>query len=288
MRPPSASDLLAAWERGLTQRPFEQALALLAAACPEETPAELAELSVGQRDARLLRLRAWVFGERLSSVSRCPQCAETLEFEFAVSDILVESEPPSSLSIEVDGYAAEFRLPNSADLAALAESSGEMSARLLERCILSLTQTGVEPVEPPHPYPLPEFREGEHTPTIFSPPLNSGKVARSAGGGRGYTQTVSSIPISALPAQVAAAIADCMGQADPQTDVQLDLTCPACGHDWRAPFDIVSYLWSEINAWAGRLLGEVHTLAFTYGWDEADILAMSSARRRRYLEMIQA
>ena len=240
MRSPSASNLLAAWERGLTQRPFEQALALLAAACPEETSVELAELSIGQRDARLLRLRTATFGERLTSVARCPQCAETLEFEFDVSDILVESEPPSSLSIEVDGYTAEFRLPNSADLAAIAGANGHTSSHLLERCILSLTHAGI----PVH--------------------------------------------VAALPETVIAAISDCMAQADPQNDVQIDLSCPACGQNWRAPFDIVSYLWSEVNAWAGRLLGEIHTLAFTYGWAEADILAMSSTRRRRYLAMIQA
>jgi hypothetical protein len=92
--------------------------------------------------------------------------------------------------------------------------------------------------------------------------------------------------VSALPEHVVASISDCMAQADPQTDVQLDLTCPACGSSWRAPFDIVSYFWSEVNAWAERLLREVHTLAATYGWFEADILAMSPARRRRYLEMI--
>jgi hypothetical protein len=231
---------LAAWERGLSQRPFEQALTLLSAACPDETTSELAVLSIGQRDVRLLRLRAWVFGERLSSISRCPQCAETLEFEFNVSDILVEDEPPATLSLEVDGYSVEFRLPNSADLTAIAEANGQASARLLERCILSLSRAGIP------------------------------------------------IAVSALPAAVMNAITDCMAQADPQTDVQLDLTCPACGQNWHAPFDIVSYFWSEVNVWAGRLLSEVHTLAFTYGWDEADILAMSSTRRKRYLEMIQA
>jgi hypothetical protein len=77
-----------------------------------------------------------------------------------------------------------------------------------------------------------------------------------------------------------------MGQADPLADLTLLATCPACGHNWRILFDIVSYFWDEIQAWGGRLMREVHTLASAYGWRETDILAMSAWRRQRYLEMI--
>jgi hypothetical protein len=49
---------------------------------------------------------------------------------------------------------------------------------------------------------------------------------------------------------------------------------------------VVAYFWSEINAWAYRLLGEVHSLASAYGWREEDILAMSPWRRHVYLEMV--
>lgn len=77
-----------------------------------------------------------------------------------------------------------------------------------------------------------------------------------------------------------------MAEAEPQADVQLALACPACGHRWLATFDVVSYFWSEVNAWAYRVLGEVHTLAFAYCWREEDILAMSPWRRRVYLEMV--
>ena len=38
------------------------------------------------------------------------------------------------------------------------------------------------------------------------------------------------------------------------------MACPACGHGWQARFDVVSFLWSEIDAWAGRMLRDVHTL----------------------------
>ncbi|MEI2579948.1 T4 family baseplate hub assembly chaperone [Scytonema sp. PRP1] len=93
-------------------------------------------------------------------------------------------------------------------------------------------------------------------------------------------------PVSELPAEVMEAVVAQMAEADPQADVQLALCCPACKHKWQAIFDIVSFVWSEINAWAYRILREVHTLALAYGWREADILAMSPQRRQFYLEMV--
>ncbi|MDO9164093.1 MAG: hypothetical protein Q8N35_15365 [Methylococcaceae bacterium] len=93
-------------------------------------------------------------------------------------------------------------------------------------------------------------------------------------------------PVAALPEEVLNKIEATMSAADPQADVELDLCCPDCLHSWLAPFDIASFLWTEINAWAQRVLNEVHLLAQAYSWREADILAMSAARRRYYLERV--
>jgi hypothetical protein len=91
-----------------------------------------------------------------------------------------------------------------------------------------------------------------------------------------------------LPASLVEAVTKRMATADPQADVSLALICPHCRHEWQAAFDIVSFLWSEINAWAQRILCEVHTLASAYGWREADILALSPSRRQLYLELVGA
>lgn len=93
-------------------------------------------------------------------------------------------------------------------------------------------------------------------------------------------------PAEELPAEIVAAVSERMAEADPQADVQLDLACPQCEHRWHTPLDIVSFFWSEINAWALRLLNDVHALASAYGWREADILAMTPTRRQAYLELI--
>ena len=70
--------------------------------------------------------------------------------------------------------------------------------------------------------------------------------------------------------------------------MNLALDCPACGAHWQSVFDIVTFLWGEIEDWAQRLLYDVHLLASAYGWSERDIVAMTPRRRRMYLEMVGA
>jgi hypothetical protein len=98
------------------------------------------------------------------------------------------------------------------------------------------------------------------------------------------------IPVSAdqLPADVIAAVEESMAKADPLADIRLALTCPTCGESWSSVFDIVSYLWAEIEVWAWRILSDVHTLARAYAWHERDILNLSPMRRQFYLERVGA
>jgi uncharacterized protein (UPF0212 family) len=94
------------------------------------------------------------------------------------------------------------------------------------------------------------------------------------------------VSTGSLPEKAIDAIVSEMGKRDPQADIRFALACPDCAHCWEAIFDIVSFAWNEISAWAGRLLRQVHTLAMAYGWREIDILSMSSLRRQVYLEML--
>lgn len=240
----SASGLLSVWERGRSQPSHRQALLLLAAACPETKPEELAGLSIGRRDARLLALREQLFGPRLVSMTGCPECSEKLELNFDVADIRVEAgeEPKAHQELKIGEYELLFRLPDSNDLAVLAIDVDRESARgiLLKRCLTRIRLNGEEQ------------------------------------------------QVEELPADIIFAISDNMALADPQAVVNIGLDCPACGHGWLAIFDIVSFLWSEIENWAQRILHDVHILAGSYGWSEADILAMSALRRQCYLEMLGA
>jgi hypothetical protein len=85
-----------------------------------------------------------------------------------------------------------------------------------------------------------------------------------------------------------AAVAGAMAQADLCADLRLAFTCPGCSSTWEAAFDAGRFLWREVQAWAHRMLRDVDTLARAYHWRELDVLALSSRRRRVYLEMCRS
>jgi len=250
MRNVSAADLVSAWERTLGRPPVDQALVLLSLTSPDCSSDSLAELSVGERDARLLTLREQLFGPQLSSVTVCPRCRQRLELAFDVADIRQPLPaqtlgPSAELTLDMDGYRVQFRLPNSADLSSVDEVADPDAARehLLGRCIQSVVR--------------PQARDDR---------------ADEADGLR-------------LPLPLVEAIVARMSEADPQSDTRLALSCPDCHHQWAAVFDIGSYLVRELHDWVVHVLREVHALARAYGWREADILAMTAARRQAYLEL---
>lgn len=94
------------------------------------------------------------------------------------------------------------------------------------------------------------------------------------------------VAVEELPESVVEHLATRLAECDPQAEVLIDLACPACEFKRRIPFDIVSFIYTEISVQARRLLHEVHTLARAYAWREADILTMSARRRQYYLEML--
>ncbi len=89
-----------------------------------------------------------------------------------------------------------------------------------------------------------------------------------------------------LPEQVISALSRQIANRDPASEIELDLRCSECGHRWHALFDILAFLWIEISAYAQRLLGEIHTLARAYGWNENEIMALSARRRQLYIQMV--
>jgi hypothetical protein len=90
-----------------------------------------------------------------------------------------------------------------------------------------------------------------------------------------------------LPPELVDVVTARMSEADPQADVAFEVACPSCAHAWLEPFDVVTFLWTELASWARSLLFDVHQLASAYAWSEHDVLRLSPARRNAYLEMLQ-
>lgn len=241
MQPLSAEQLVGVWERGVGQSPVDRALTLLAAAHPEAVPEELAALSVGARDARLLALRECLFGRALKSFAECPRCSAGLEFSLDIGQLgSREVAEESAIDLCAGDFRLKIRPPDSADLQAAATCADVEGARhlLLERCVIRAERAG------------------------------------------------ESVAVAELPAECIEQIGARLAVAEKHADTLLDLQCIECGYAWQLALDIAAFLWAEISFYARRCLGEVHTLAWAYGWREADILAMSPARRQFYLERV--
>jgi hypothetical protein len=246
MRGLTPSELLDVWERGATQRPNERALTMLAAAAQDAARGRLEEVSVGRRDEMLLMLRERTFGSTFTASTECPGCGERLECAFDAD--AVRATPPT------DPPAA----------------SGPTTEVQIKDYVI-------------------RFREANTSDLVAVATEDGIEAARAALLDRcvvsAWDGAQSRAPAE-LPREVVDALVARMGEADPQADVTVALACPSCGRLWEEVFDIAAFLWSEISAWAPRLLREVQTLAAAYGWREADILAMGPKRRRAYLELI--
>jgi hypothetical protein len=134
-------DLLNLWEQGERLHPIDRAMALVAAAFPEFAWGELVALSIGQRDKLLLELREGLFGPRMEVFVECPRCQQQLEFALSTMDLRAMSpakSPPPEATLTIGEVEVLYRLPNSADMAAIAAHSEANAARadLLRRCIL--------------------------------------------------------------------------------------------------------------------------------------------------------
>jgi hypothetical protein len=96
------------------------------------------------------------------------------------------------------------------------------------------------------------------------------------------------IDIDDIEPAVSAALDEALATADPGGDTTLLVLCPSCGAENQAIFDSPSFLWRETQFLARDALLDVHDLACAYGWTESEILGLSAARRRFYLEAIEA
>ncbi len=152
MRSLSASELVAVWERGSGQHPVDRALTLLTA-CSNQTGDDLAALSIGQRDLRLLDVYEHLFGPMIDAFALCPECSERLEYSLSVQDLIVHpklQEEETDLTLVAGGVFLQLRLPNSLDLGAVSRCADLTAGlrKLMERCVLGASYGGsVVPVE---------------------------------------------------------------------------------------------------------------------------------------------
>lgn len=115
MRTPTPAELLDLWDAGARAAPWRRAALLLEFAWPD---AAVMQWSVGLANARLLALRAALFGAGWDCVVDCPACAKVAEVRLDIDAMLAAVPEPAAAEWHAIA-GASFRLPVLGDLAAL-------------------------------------------------------------------------------------------------------------------------------------------------------------------------
>jgi hypothetical protein len=126
----SDGELLLIWEAAQAAPPVFRPAEVLRAAGEDAAPERL---PIGVRDRRLLALRQRWFGDAFEALADCPRCGAAAELTFEGRAIDAMVEVPA-----IDSHDARFRLPDTTDLAAIADApdEDEARARLVARCIV--------------------------------------------------------------------------------------------------------------------------------------------------------
>jgi hypothetical protein len=256
LRPISGRDENFLLDAGHLLLPAHRATALIAR-CLERlgppgpvTLETVRSLTVGDREALLLHLRRLTLGDRLQGVVDCPiaDCGEKLDLDLKVGDLLLPPYEDHRRSYE----------------AVVADNGSDYRVRF--RLPTGADQEAVAVVA--------------RTDSEAAAELLLHRCVESVTREDGE-------PVETLPPAVADRISDVMSELDPQAELTLSLTCPACERAFLAPFDTASYLFRELDGRVKRLYREVHLLAFYYHWSEAEIIDMPDRKRRLYLELLE-
>lgn len=83
--------------------------------------------------------------------------------------------------------------------------------------------------------------------------------------------------------EVSSALAEAFEALDPAAVVRLSISCAGCDAPLSVDVDLAAFVEASIEARVEVHLSEIDIVARAYGWSEAEILALSPARRARYV-----
>jgi hypothetical protein len=150
LRPLSAQDQIELLDWDPATTPAARLVSGILAKCSHLNEEEAARLTVGEREALLLRLRGLTFGERIACALQCPQaeCGARMDLDLTVSELVLNSHPEASRVYDavVDDWLVKFRVPDGTDqeaIASIAHGDGRQAIEvLLSRCVQSVDRDG--------------------------------------------------------------------------------------------------------------------------------------------------
>ncbi|HVX67234.1 MAG TPA: hypothetical protein VHA11_11560 [Bryobacteraceae bacterium] len=252
LRPWRGRDEMALFELSGSVSPAARATELLArcVSVDDRQPAGrefVRRLTVGDREALLLQLHNLTMGDRLSCLLVCPSCGQAMDLDLRATGLL---SPPTGY--EGPEYQASV-------------SAQGRSYRLVFR--------------------LPNGGDQETAAAMMA--RGEEEAMRAL-----VRRCVASItrddgaPQPEIPSELTGELSQKMAALDPQAELLLDCICAHCGETVRSLFDAAHYVLREVDRSAETLLRDIHAIARVFHWREAEILAMSTRRRKNYVALI--
>lgn len=150
VHPPSGADEEALLEAIDGGAPVASALTLLLGRCAQDGPTRLgvraSSLTVGEREALALRLRAAALPPPMRATMTCPGCGETLELDLDPAALAAGiGTPAGEAVVEAGGFHLACRPVTGADQEAASAPGRTDGARvLLSRCVRATDAHGME------------------------------------------------------------------------------------------------------------------------------------------------
>lgn len=256
LRPPVGEDELALGEAGDWLLPVQWITELLARCVVSigTTPADretVRSMTIGDREALLLIARRLTFGDSIPCALYCPDsaCGQRLDLELRVSELLV---PPYSdhrhwNEVILDGAAGRtYRVRFRLPTGADQEMAVRAAERGIDHAAELLIRACIDEIS---------------------------------------TDSAGRLSPSDWPGAVLEQVPALMADLDPQAELTLNMTCPACDNGFSALFDAGGFMRHELRSRTEKLYREVHLLATRYHWEEQTIMQMASKRRHIYLDL---
>lgn len=215
------------------------------------SPETVRSLTVGDREALLLHLRRITYGDRMPCVVTCPRegCGDRMHLELLASKLLL-----APYECPQDWRGVSFDVDEKRYQVRMRVPNGLDQELLAERAQTDAT-------------------EAEN---LFLCRCVESVSAEDA----------KPLAIEELPAELTDKIASKIAAWDQQAEILLSLECPTCSHAFIAEFDPGAYLYQELRGHIPYLYGEVHQMARSYHWSEAEILGLTPKKRSVYLNLL--
>ena len=208
-------------------------------------------LSIGDRDYLLQAFAATLHDDPLWLTSECRHCKQLMDLSFRFAELPAKRIADNAVkekAISLSSAEAIIRVPTGYDHEAIAAIDDDQSAIscLLGRLVSVSNQTN-------------------------NKTCNNKKGSSPA---QTFIKNWSQDDLAKIEVEIEA--------ISPEVADQLLVQCPHCQTDNRVKVDVFSLLHESQE----DILAEVHQLAASYHWSEAEILNLPTARRKRYLQLI--